>query len=76
MLTYILHDWSDEHCVRILQNCREAMNPGGRVLVFDTVVPVGNEPSLSKELDVLMAFLLTGRERTEAEFRTLIVLAQ
>lgn len=70
-LTYILHDWSDDDAARILQNCRRAMSPNGRVLAFDTVIPPGNEPGHAKVLDIVMAFLLTGRERTADEFATL-----
>jgi len=33
VLKRILHDWSDEVCVRLLRNCREAMAENGRVLV-------------------------------------------
>jgi O-methyltransferase len=75
VLTYILHDWSDAQCVGILENCRRAMNPDGRVLAFDGVVPAGNDPDHNKMLDVAMAFMLTGRERTETEFRALFAQA-
>lgn len=71
VLTYILHDWGDAQCVRILENCRRAMNPNGRILAFDGIVPEGNDPDHNKVLDLVMAFMLTGRERTEAEFRAL-----
>ena len=38
LMKYILHDWSDAHCVKILANCRAAMNDKGRVLVVDSVM--------------------------------------
>ncbi|PTL82827.1 methyltransferase [Vitiosangium sp. GDMCC 1.1324] len=68
VLKRILHDWSDEVCVRILRHCREAMAEHGRVLVVDTVIPPGNAPHGGKVLDVMMMASLPGRERTEAEF--------
>ncbi|MDF5756964.1 methyltransferase [Spongiactinospora sp. TRM90649] len=71
-LKRILHNWSDEECVRILRNCREAMAPGGRVLVIDPVIPPGNTPDASKIHDLIMMMLLTGRERTEAELSRLL----
>lgn len=71
VLTYILHDWSDPQSVRILDNCRRAMNPNGRVLIFDGIVPEGNDPDHNKLLDVVMAMMLTGRERTATELRAL-----
>jgi hypothetical protein len=35
-------------------------------------VPPGNEPSMTKEYDLLMLILFAGKERTEAEFRSLL----
>ncbi|WP_285640924.1 methyltransferase [Lentzea sp. NBRC 102530] len=68
VLSYITHDWSDEECVRILRNCRKAMAPGARIAVFDAVVEPGNEPDDAKLLDLVMMMLVSGRERTAAEF--------
>ena len=72
MMKYIIHDWDDDRCVRILGLCREAMAPGGRVLVVENVIEPGNRPSWGKLLDVNMLALLTGKERTKAEFRDLL----
>ncbi len=38
LLKFILHDWDDESCVKILRRCREAMEPGGRIAIFELVV--------------------------------------
>jgi hypothetical protein len=67
IMKYILHDWSDEHSVKILSNCRAAMNANGRVLVVDSVIPPGNSPGYVKLLDIEM-LIIGGRERTKAEF--------
>lgn len=71
LMKYILHDWDDARCVRILTNCRERMAEGGQVLAVDTVIDPGDEPSWGKLLDVNMMVLTGGRERTEAEFAAL-----
>lgn len=71
-LKNILHDWSDEECVRILGCVRRAVRPGGRVAVVDVVLPPANEPHLGKLQDVFMLLLFTGRERTRAEFEDLL----
>ncbi|MBC6989686.1 methyltransferase [Hymenobacter sp. BT491] len=71
IMKHIIHDWNDEQCVTILQNCRRAMNKGGKVLVVEMVVPEGNAPSPAKFLDLQMLLLLPGCERTEAEYRVL-----
>ena len=70
VLSQILHDWSDEQCVAILRSCRRAIADGGRLLVVELVIPEGDEPSFGKWLDLHMMVCLTGKERTEAEFRT------
>ncbi|RAR41867.1 methyltransferase [Paenibacillus sp. MDMC362] len=76
MLKYVIHDWNDEDCIRILRNCREAMAPGGRVLVMDPVIPPGNTPHIGKLLDQLLIGVCEGgRERTEEEFHRLFARA-
>jgi hypothetical protein len=35
ILKYILHNWDDESCIRILTNCRRSMKQKGRILVAD-----------------------------------------
>ena len=44
----------------------------GRLLVIETVIPPGNEPSFGKLLDVLILVWTGGKERTEAEYRALL----
>ena len=68
----MIENWDDERAGTILTNCREAMNPEGRVLVIGMVIPPGNTPSLNKVLDMeMLAFLDGGVVRTEAEFQAL-----
>lgn len=71
IMKHIIHDWNDEQCIAILQNCREAMTKGGKVLVVEMVVPEGNEPSPAKFLDLQMLQYLPGCERTEKEYSEL-----
>lgn len=70
-MRHILHDWSDELCVRILKNIREIIPASGRLLVIETVVPEGNEPSPSKLFDILMMMFPNGMERSEGQFRAI-----
>jgi hypothetical protein len=72
ILAQILHDWDDERCGVILANCHRAMHPAGKLLVVEQVLPPANEPSLGKWLALHMLVMLTGRERTEAEYRDLL----
>lgn len=76
VLKRILHDWSDDVCVTILDHCRRSMAEGGKVLVIDTVIPKGNDPHGGKVLDVMMlASLPGGRERTQEDLRELFARA-
>ena len=67
LLRHVLHDWEDREAVAILRNCREAMRPGGRVLVVESVIPPGNDPCFVKWLDLMM-LVVGGRERTEEQY--------
>ncbi|MFD9074056.1 methyltransferase [Streptomyces lasiicapitis] len=71
VLKNILHDWSDEHSLRILASIRAVIPPTGRLLVVDTVMPEGNDPDPSKVVDIIMLNVASGRERTEDEFNSL-----
>jgi O-methyltransferase len=72
VLSGILHDWDDEQAGTILRNIRAAAAAGARVLILESVVPPGNEPSGAKWLDLLMLVLAGGRERTESEWHALL----
>jgi hypothetical protein len=71
MMKFIIHDWDDERCIRLLGHCRDAMAPGGRVLVVENVIEAGNRPDWAKLLDINMLVLPGGLERTRDEFRSL-----
>jgi O-methyltransferase domain len=68
LLKHILCDWDDAEAVRILQGCRDAIRPGGRVVVIENLLGEIGEPGIAPLIDLNMMVLLTGRERTLAEF--------
>ena len=72
ILAEILHDWDDERSRTILRNCRRACGPASRLLLIEVLIAPGNEPDLAKFLDLHMLVLLGGRERTKAQYRTLL----
>ncbi len=72
ILSHILHDWDDEQCLRILDQCRKAMRPDSRLLIVEMVLPPGDAPHPGKILDMVMLVLVGGLERTEAEYRHLL----
>jgi O-methyltransferase domain/Dimerisation domain len=71
ILKHIIHDWEDDSAREILNRCRETMAPSSSLLVMETVIPEGNEPSFAKALDLHMLVWPGGRERTEGEYRNL-----
>ena len=73
IMKHIIHDWDDDSATRILQTCRRALGPRGKVLIVDPVVPPGNTPHYGKLLDLEMLVLTPrGRERTKTEFAKLL----
>lgn len=75
LLKWILHDWSDEECVTILRNCRDAIAPNGRVAIFELVLGEVGETGLAPLMDLNMLVMLTGRERSLAEYAELLAKA-
>jgi hypothetical protein len=75
IMEHIIHDWPDERCLQILKACRKGVNPGGRLLVVDTVIQPGNDFSPGKFLDLQMLIFPSGCERTEKQFRELFAAA-
>ena len=72
ILSYIIHDWNDEDCLKILKNIRLSIAEGGKLIVIEGVVPTGDRPHFTKLLDLEMMIIYpSGRERTEAEYRQL-----
>lgn len=78
LLKWILHDWSDDDCVKILQRCKEAIpskNEGGKIIIIEMVVKINHEnvnySNSQLLIDVLMLLHLEGKERTEDQWKSL-----
>lgn len=75
LLVRVLHDWSDEDCLRILRQCYAAMPPSATLLICEQVLK--DDPALGTPADYLidtamMAIFGHGRERTASEYRALL----
>jgi hypothetical protein len=71
LLKWILHDWPDGECVRILSRCRDSLRPGGVVVVVELLL---GRPGYEREAalsDLNMLVAPGGRERSEAEYAAL-----
>ena len=73
ILKHIIHDWNDEECVRILRNCRRAMEGNGRLICVDAVLtPLGDTSGAPAKLtDIAMMTFITGKERTRTQWEHL-----
>lgn len=64
--------WNDEYCRKILGNIAGVMDPSGKVLVIEMVMPERPEPHPAKFLNVnTLALTEGGSERTEREYADL-----
>jgi hypothetical protein len=74
ILSWILHDWPDEQAVMILRTIRQAISPEARLLIVDRLLNA--DPGQCDPYDVLedinMFVLFHGKERTEADFNSLL----
>ena len=72
-MSHIIHDWDDDHCVRLLRRCREALPSRSPVLVQEYLL---NEDKTGPLLAVFQWFGLLfgtmGDQRTEAEIAALM----
>lgn len=74
-LKQILHDWSNEECIRILASLRRAARGPARIYLVEHVIPGPNQPHFAKLLDIHMMCWGNGRERTAAEYAELMASA-
>jgi O-methyltransferase domain len=71
VMKYIMHDWDDAHCRRILQACSAAMTCDTRLIVIDRLLGPPNEDLAVKLSDLHMLVGPGGQERTLEEFEAL-----
>jgi precorrin-6B methylase 2 len=72
ILKNILHDHCADDCARILEVLRRSMPDSARLFVVEAVLPDSASPHPAIWRDLHMLVALGGRERTEAEWRTLL----
>ncbi|MFE0654115.1 methyltransferase [Streptomyces sp. NPDC059534] len=72
---HIIHDFSEEDAVTALRNAREAIAPGGKLLVIEYVLPEKNENHLGHTIDLWLMLMLGAQDRTLAEYTELFAKA-
>ena len=75
IIKHVIHDWNDDRATAILRNIHRAMPPHGKLLIAEGVYPPRIDQSdISRGAaanDVNMLVSTGGRQRSEAEFRSL-----
>jgi len=75
LLKHIVRDLDDERAAQLLKNCRAAMSPDARLVLFERLVGEPNESSGTKLLDIDAFAMFGGRLRTEYEHQALLATA-
>ncbi|MCA9309923.1 MAG: hypothetical protein KDA21_01885 [Phycisphaerales bacterium] len=76
LLKNILHGLSDQQAGEVLQHCRTAIRPRGRLILVETIL----DPQVTARpeqalMDLMMLTLTNGHERTADEFEALLAAA-
>jgi hypothetical protein len=72
IMKMILHDWSDDECIKILSKIHDSSSNEGTVFVAEQMVPGPQVPHFSKLFDIHMMCVASGRERTAEEYSDLL----
>jgi isoflavone-7-O-methyltransferase len=74
---WILHNWIDKDCIRILKKCKEAVTSDGKkgkVIIIDMVINEKKDENQINQVKLLMDVnmaSLNGKERNENEWKKL-----
>lgn len=72
-MRYVLHDWNDDACRKILGHIKDVMEPGySKILINDCVVADRDPSWQHASLDLFMMALTASHERSEQEWHDLI----
>ena len=72
ILKRILFDWTEEEALRILKNCRRAMNGDARLLIIEPLIGPPNEQCPAHLYDMTFLVMMHGRLRTADEYSALL----
>jgi hypothetical protein len=72
ILMEVIHDWTDDESVKILESIRDAAPKGSRLLLVEQLMPETPGPDWVKMLDVHMMALFAARQRSAGEYDRLV----
>lgn len=77
-MQWVLHDWSDEDCVKILKNCKMSVSREvnkGKVIIIDTMLQSNlnnfNTTRTQHLWDVYIMTMTFGKERNKKEWKAI-----
>jgi len=68
----VIHDWTDEKSVAILRNLRGNAPRNAKLLLVEAVIDESATESFPIDMDIEMLTFVHGRERTEAQWQSLL----
>lgn len=72
LMKFVLHDWSDENCIKILKNSRNALQPGQKIFIVETLIDKNSSfYNMQLNLDFNMMQIHGSKERRLDEFEAL-----
>jgi hypothetical protein len=73
VLKQIILDWDDDQSLTILLNCRAAMPKAGKILLIERRIEQDHREAMRVlHIDMEMLVNVSGMERTDAEYRSLL----
>ncbi|MED6108352.1 hypothetical protein PIB30_023119 [Stylosanthes scabra] len=72
LLKWILHDWNDENCVKILKQCKDAISKnsnGGKIIIIDCVINEKCDEYGHTQMKLMMDILYYDKFEWEGEKR-------
>ncbi|MFQ6623523.1 hypothetical protein Gotur_004191 [Gossypium turneri] len=76
IMKWILHDWTDEECIKILRNCKKAIpRENGKVIIVEIILKEdgsGVFDDIGFVMDLVIFVHTNGKERTKAEWKKIL----
>ena len=72
MMMTVLHDWSDAQSIAILKKLKASAPRTAKLLILEGVVRPDARDDFLLDLDIEMLAMTTGRERTQAEWSSVL----
>ncbi|KAM4794667.1 acetylserotonin O-methyltransferase-like [Rhinophrynus dorsalis] len=73
ILAWVIHDWSDDKCLKLLEKVYNMCKPGGGVFIAEAVLNEDRSgPVVSHMMDIILLLCTEGKARTASQFKSLL----